>query len=376
MTSAIQLINNVDTKESKTKTKISKTSELLSESSAKIARTCHLLEVVEKQKKSQMKSEEQLRHKINSLELELRKQGDIANMLQQENEALSNELLGVNELKNVIFGLEKEIKENELKSAERREELIKRNNELEEMYKKEQIRAENLAERLNGVKEDNEMLTQLKDKYLEDLEGKNADDANLNSLSEEIKALKANVDKKASQIEVLKQLKLSLEIKIQELESQIGREELHTHELNEEIAALKEKNLQLEEKFHKEKIEGNAHIGLSKIDFLGHSNFGFGREMSMRPSKLPAMIKENGPGIIEESMLEYTDELASGKLLEQSRLVGATSGGKDYLAVPAGGAGGGGDVRKESERMKLSQLPLDRPYQVRSSLKYSCINRK
>lgn len=89
MTTAIQKINKIEVGKDQTKS-VKNVTGLLSDSSEKIAKTCHYLEKVENLKKIEIKSKEQTLHKINSLELELRKQGDVAFMLQKENEQLGN----------------------------------------------------------------------------------------------------------------------------------------------------------------------------------------------------------------------------------------------------------------------------------------------
>jgi len=123
----------------------------------------------------------------------------------------------------------------------------------------------------------------------------------VSELIEEIKALKESLDKKNSELDMITEEKLKTQFKVSELETALSKEELHKLELCKEIEVLKKHNSELEEKFRKEKIEGNAHIGLSKIDFLTQSNqFGMsklsigGRSMagSMRPSRLRSKLPE------------------------------------------------------------------------------------
>lgn len=68
--------------------------DLLSDSNSKLSKCSRYIDKVQSLKKLEIKKMEQSQHKINTLELELRKQGDIAYLLQGENEALSKLAIG------------------------------------------------------------------------------------------------------------------------------------------------------------------------------------------------------------------------------------------------------------------------------------------
>jgi len=86
-------------------------------------------------------------------------------------------------------------------------------------------------------------------------------------LRTELSSTKAEL--KSKNIHLDKELKRNDEFydQIKQLRLQVNREEAHKEVLKEEINILKNEILDLEERFNKERIEGNAHIGLSKIDF-------------------------------------------------------------------------------------------------------------
>jgi len=63
---------------------------LLAESVNWITRTCMIIEKIEVLNKTSLRNVEIMERRINSLELELRIQGDLASTLKQENDDLSN----------------------------------------------------------------------------------------------------------------------------------------------------------------------------------------------------------------------------------------------------------------------------------------------
>lgn len=130
----------------------------------------------------------------------------------------------------------------------------------------------------------------------EKLEGNN----NFEEVIQNYKKLKERNQENLALIEKLQEEKSELSLKNQELESNIQSEELREKELEKQIEILNENIKELEEKFSKERIEGKAHIGLSKIDFiqnnLGVSKLSIGksyfRRISSRRSKMPSMMPE------------------------------------------------------------------------------------
>lgn len=71
------------------KPEVDKSSQLLAESVNGITKTCMLIEKIEIENKKSLRHFEQTERRINSLELELRNQGDFASTLKIENEELS-----------------------------------------------------------------------------------------------------------------------------------------------------------------------------------------------------------------------------------------------------------------------------------------------
>lgn len=275
--------------------------DLVLDSSTKLTRCTRLIEKLENLKKLEMKKSEQSQHRINTLELELRKQGDISYILQGENEALSiiyllifNYLVQEIELlkksEKVRVTLEKEIQDLELKFSKERFDLVEKSNKLELKLKNQQEINQNLTKRLSDLKEDMNMIGELNDKKVEELQEQLDGNSNFEEVIQNYKKLKERNNTNSELIDKLQNEKSRLQLRVQELESNLQQEEMHQKELEKEIEVLNKNIYELEEKFSKEKIEGNAHIGLSKIDFM-QNNLAFSRvslgKSYFRKSKMP-----------------------------------------------------------------------------------------
>lgn len=297
LTSAIQKINNLKAK----KEDVKSVSDLLSESSGKITRTCHFIEKIENLKKIEIKNKAQTQHKINTLELEIRKQGDIAFMLQEENQFLIQKLEEFETFKTKNEEMKNQLEDLQLTFGKERFDFAEKIKELEIKLKDTEEKNNHLTKRLGDLKEDMSMIDELNEKKVEELQQKLDGNTNYEDAIEQFKNLKKRDNENSQLIEELQNEKATQNLRIQELEGTLQQEQLHQKELLKEIEVLNKNIKELEEKFSKENIEGKAHIGLSKIDFVGGNNFAFSkvsigksyfRGPSMRKSRMPSMMPE------------------------------------------------------------------------------------
>lgn len=95
-------------------------------------------------------------------------------------------------------------------------------------------------------------------------------------LLREINALKKRLDQKSKELEDLKDKDLDRRLILKEKVLELKRQEDREGTLISEIQELKRKNRELEEKLISGDLDGNNHLGLSRIEFLGqasrHSN--------------------------------------------------------------------------------------------------------
>lgn len=186
--------------------------------------------------------------------------------------------------------LEKQIQDLELKFSKERFDLVEKSNQLEIKLKSQEEINESLNKRLGDLKEDMNMIGELNEKKVEELQEQLEGNSNFEEVIQNYKKLKERNEKNSNMIDSLHNDKSRLQLRVQELESNLEQEVMHQKELETEIEVLNRNIQDLEEKFSKEKIEGNAHIGLSKIDFM-QNNLAFSRvslgKSYFRKSKMP-----------------------------------------------------------------------------------------
>jgi hypothetical protein len=142
-------------------------------------------------------------------------------------------------------------------------------NKLEGELSESQEKCEDIQKRFDDLKKDLTMVEGINATQRQELTEKNASNMDTNELSREITVLKKRMDQKTEEMEELKDKNLELRLTLKEKARELKRQEDREEQLVTEINNLNSKNKELEDKFTSEKVEGNNHFGLSRIDFMG-----------------------------------------------------------------------------------------------------------
>lgn len=124
-----------------------------------------------------------------------------------------------------------------------------------------------LESNVKELKEELEMTREINKQTIEEISEDVVDRSQYLQLDSSLKKVQAMLEERNLQLDDYRENTQKLNSEITRLKLQIVNEEGFKSSLKHEIVSLKSKYSDLEEAFNKEKIEGNAHIGLSKIDF-------------------------------------------------------------------------------------------------------------
>ena len=286
---------------------IEETTQLLAQTTNGITKTCLLIEKVENQRKKNLREREMTQHRINSLELELRNQGDYIVKIKAEYDELRKtyknskkancfieaRVAQSQEKEEVISNMTRRIKEVESKFFDERQKLMENLKDVESELEKEKARTSDINSRYQDLKEDMNLVQKLNEKQKMDIVEGSLSIEKMNQLSSENTQLRLELERKSKEIDLQKDKNLDLTLMIKELEISSKREESRANELMGEIDFLQNRIQELEEQYQSDKIEGNAHIGLSKIDFVGMNKLDRTANNSQRNSLYKSQYHQN-----------------------------------------------------------------------------------
>lgn len=168
----------------------------------------------------------------------------------------------------LIQELTNQIKENEYKFMDERQELNAKILKLEREIETEKVKYEEIESRFSHVKKDMNLIEKINEKQHQELEQETVKVEIVEDLREKILDLSTKFEKVSIELMKEKDKTLDLKLELREKELELRREEVRADELTKEIEFLELKNQEWEEKYDNDKIQGNAHIGLSRIDFM------------------------------------------------------------------------------------------------------------
>lgn len=168
----------------------------------------------------------------------------------------------------LIQELTLQIKDTEYKFLDERQELNNRILKLQREIEVEKEKYAKIENKYSNVKQDLNMIEKINEKQNEELENETMKGEIVNTLREKIFDLSSKIEKLTDELIQEKDLNLDMKLELREKELEIKREEVRSDELTKEIEFLEMKVQEWEEKYDNDKIQGNAHIGLSRIDFM------------------------------------------------------------------------------------------------------------
>lgn len=168
----------------------------------------------------------------------------------------------------LIQQLTKQIKDNEYKYLEEKQLLNNKILKLEREVEIEKEKYEEVHQRYTNIKKDMNLIEKINEKQNMELEKETVKVEIVEDLREKILDLSTKIEKVTSELLKEKDKNLDMKLELREKELEIKREEVRADELTKEIEFLELKIQEWEEKYDNDKIQGNAHIGLSRIDFM------------------------------------------------------------------------------------------------------------
>lgn len=168
----------------------------------------------------------------------------------------------------LISELTHQIKELEYKFMDEKQELHNKILKLERQVEVERGKFEEIQSRYSNVKKDMNLIEKINEKQNQELENETAKEEIVDELKAKIRDLTTKLENNMSELMKEKDKTLDLKLELREKELELRREEVRSDELTKEIEFLELKVQEWEEKYDNDKIQGNAHIGLSRIDFM------------------------------------------------------------------------------------------------------------
>lgn len=161
LTGSIEKLNNFAAKEEKIQEALSSVNKVNEE----ISQVCYIVETIENEKKNEFEKRGQNKHQINTLKLELRKQGELVKALEEENQGL------LDEAEKDRLRLKELLEENEAMSEELKnaESGVKQKLEAFEAEKEEaESEAKKIGIKLKAAEKKNKWLWKTIDKFKEE----------------------------------------------------------------------------------------------------------------------------------------------------------------------------------------------------------------
>lgn len=168
----------------------------------------------------------------------------------------------------LIEELTLQIKDTEYKFLDERQELNNKILKLQREIESEKEKFEQIRSRYSNVKQDLNMIEKINEKQNQELETESVKEEVVTSLREKVFDLSSKIEKLTTELIKEKDMNLDMKLELREKELELKREEVRSDELTKEIEFLELKVQEWEEKYENDKIQGNAHIGLSRIDFM------------------------------------------------------------------------------------------------------------
>lgn len=172
------------------------------------------------------------------------------------------------ELEEEVKRLEEIVKEEKQDAISRGDKYRLRINQLESKLLESEEKYQDAERRYEELKKDLNMVGRINANQRKELTESTQNQIARDELIREINILKKRAEQKTQEIEELKDKNLELRLTLKEKSLELKRQEEREEQLVSEINALKIKNKDFEDKFTSEKVEGNNHIGLRKIDFI------------------------------------------------------------------------------------------------------------